>query len=136
MPDGKAILGLNSVHGPQTSRLFFSLLSDNAKLVTYGAMSKQALPVPPAPLIFRNLSLCGYWHSRWMVENNAQVPPDGRCPRQAMLDELCRLVLEDGLTLPPVHTVDLSESVDREDSVFDQVPTKPLRAKLVWNLQK
>eukprot|EP00977_Amphora_coffeiformis_P015937 scaffold4803_cov144-Amphora_coffeaeformis.AAC.3 len=134
--DRRVILGLNSVHGPQTSRLFFSLLSDNAKLVTYGAMSKQALPVPAAPLIFRNVTVCGYWHSRWMVANRTPQSPDGTCPRQSMMDVLCNAVLERGLLLPPVHTVNLSQTSSGVQNMFDQVPSKPLRSKLVWNIQK
>lgn len=137
MPSGRVALGLNSVHGPQTSRLFFSLLSDHAKLVTYGAMSKQALPVPAAPLIFKDVSVCGYWHSRWMVANRrSPLSAGGVCPRQQMLDELANAVLHGGLALPPVHAVDLSETSNGVQGVFEQVPTKPLRAKLVWNLQK
>ena len=126
------VLGLNSVHGPHTSRLFFSLLSDNAKLVTYGAMSRQSLPVPAAPLIFKNVSINGYWHSKWMVANRASQN-DQMCNRQAMLDELCAAVLQQGFSLPPIYSCDLSVASDGLHTIFDALPTSPLRAKLVWN---
>ena len=133
---GRVVLGLNSVHGPLTSRLFFSLLSDDAKLITYGAMSKQPLPVPAAPLIFRNVSVCGYWHSRWMITNRASKSFDGKCPRQVMMDDLCRAVLEGGLVLPPVHTVKLSQTSEGVQNMLDRVPIRPLRSKLVWDLSE
>jgi NADPH:quinone reductase-like Zn-dependent oxidoreductase len=133
----KVVLGLNSVHGPQTSRLFFPLLADNAKLVTYGAMSKQSLPVPAAPLIFRNISVCGYWHSRWMVQNRTTTA------RQEMLDDLCQAVVEGDMQLPDTKFVPLSQA--RDQTVLEQLlhpdnnhqPKQQLiRPKLVWNLQE
>ena len=137
LPTGPVVLGLNSVHGPQTSQLFFDLLANDARLVTYGAMSRQALPVPAAPLIFRNVSVCGYWHSRWMVNHRIEPGVLQPCPRQEMLNALSQAVVEGGLTLPPVHAADLSQvSQSGLREIFDSVPTKPLRAKLVWNLQK
>ena len=135
VPDGRVVLGLNSVHGPQTSRLFFPLLADGSSLVTYGAMSKQSLPVPAAPLIFRDITVRGYWHSRWMVKHRPPLDHDGVCPRQAMLNDLCHAIVENGLRLPAVSAVDLAQSSQGVQRIFHQQHDEPVKPKLVWNLQ-
>ena len=42
------------------------LLADRATLVTYGAMSKEALKIPNGFLIFRDLDFRGFWLTRWL----------------------------------------------------------------------
>jgi trans-2-enoyl-CoA reductase len=41
-------------------------------LVTYGAMGKRPLTIPNAPLIFRELNLCGFWVTAWYERASAQ----------------------------------------------------------------
>lgn len=61
----KPRLGLNAVGGVSTTRLA-GLLVERAKLVTYGAMSKEALKIPNGFLIFRDLDFRGFWLTRWL----------------------------------------------------------------------
>ena len=61
----KPKLGLNAVGGVSATRLA-GLLADRATLVTYGAMSKEALKIPNGFLIFRDLDFRGFWLTRWL----------------------------------------------------------------------
>jgi trans-2-enoyl-CoA reductase len=61
----KPKLGLNAVGGASATRLA-GLLADSAPLVTYGAMSKEALKIPNGFLIFRGLDFRGFWLTRWL----------------------------------------------------------------------
>jgi NADPH:quinone reductase-like Zn-dependent oxidoreductase len=58
-------LAANAVGGDSAVRLM-DLLSPGGTLVTYGAMSRQALKVPNKFLIFKNLELRGLWITRWI----------------------------------------------------------------------
>ncbi|MEX1010180.1 MAG: 2-enoyl thioester reductase domain-containing protein [Chthoniobacterales bacterium] len=58
-------LGLNAVGGASATRVA-GLLAPGGTLVTYGAMSKEALKIPNSFLIFRDLAFRGFWLTRWM----------------------------------------------------------------------
>lgn len=58
-------LGLNAVGGAPATRLA-GLLAVGSSLVTYGAMSKEALKIPNGFLIFRDLVFRGFWLTRWL----------------------------------------------------------------------
>lgn len=58
-------LGLNAVGGAAATRLA-GLLAEGSTLVTYGAMSKEALKIPNRFLIFRDLVFRGFWLTRWL----------------------------------------------------------------------
>lgn len=66
----KPRLGLNAVGGASATRLA-GLLAGGAPLVTYGAMSKEALKIPNSFLIFRDLNFRGFWLTRWLREASA-----------------------------------------------------------------
>lgn len=57
-------LGLNCVGGKNATALA-KLLSPDAQMVTYGAMSKQPTLLPTSLLIFKNITFTGFWVSRW-----------------------------------------------------------------------
>lgn len=61
----KPQLGLNAVGGVSATRLA-GLLAERGTLVTYGAMSKEALKIPNGFLIFRDLDFRGFWLTRWL----------------------------------------------------------------------
>jgi NADPH:quinone reductase-like Zn-dependent oxidoreductase len=42
------------------------LLAEGSTLITYGAMSREALKVPNGFLIFRDLLFRGFWLTRWL----------------------------------------------------------------------
>jgi NADPH:quinone reductase-like Zn-dependent oxidoreductase len=68
-------LGLNAVGGAAATRLA-GLLADGSPLVTYGAMSREALKVPNGFLIFRDLVFRGFWLTRWLREASAAERAD------------------------------------------------------------
>ncbi|HEY7002019.1 MAG TPA: zinc-binding dehydrogenase, partial [Candidatus Udaeobacter sp.] len=57
-------LGLNAVGGESALRLA-NCLAPGSTLVTYGAMSLQALKVPNGLLIFKDLRFRGIWINKW-----------------------------------------------------------------------
>jgi mitochondrial enoyl-[acyl-carrier protein] reductase / trans-2-enoyl-CoA reductase len=58
-------LAANAVGGDSAVRLM-DMLFPEGTMVTYGAMSRQALKVPNKFLIFKNLNLRGLWITRWI----------------------------------------------------------------------
>jgi len=64
-------MALNAVGGVSATRLA-GLLASGGTLVTYGAMSKEALKIPNGFLIFRDLVFRGFWLTRWL----RTAPPD------------------------------------------------------------
>ncbi|MFM8232178.1 MAG: MDR family NADPH-dependent oxidoreductase, partial [Chthoniobacterales bacterium] len=79
----KPRLGLNAVGGASATRLA-GLLAEGSTLVTYGAMSKEALKIPNGFLIFRDLDFRGFWLTRWL----RTAPPT---ERDAVFCEIFRL---------------------------------------------
>jgi trans-2-enoyl-CoA reductase len=63
-------LGLNAVGGIAATRLA-GVLAPGGTLVTYGAMSKEALKIPNSFLIFRDLTFRGFWLTRWLRRASA-----------------------------------------------------------------
>ena len=76
-------LALNAVGGVSATRLA-GLLAPGGTLVTYGAMSKEALKIPNGFLIFRDLVFRGFWLTRWL---RAASPAD----RDALFGDVFRL---------------------------------------------
>ena len=62
--DARIALGIDAVGGPATERLAQSL-APGGTLVTYGAMSGEPCTLSPASLIFRGITLRGFWLARW-----------------------------------------------------------------------
>jgi mitochondrial enoyl-[acyl-carrier protein] reductase / trans-2-enoyl-CoA reductase len=94
-------LGLNAVGGDSAVRLM-KLLSPEAALVTYGAMSRRSLKVPNKFLIFKGLELRGYWLSRWMEKASHGDVED-------VLQPLARMMLARELQLPVEHIYPIAE---------------------------
>ena len=74
-------LALNCVGGKTTSNML-KLLSQNACIVTYGAMAREPLIIPATPLIFKGLTAKGFWVSQWH-----QMYPEERKKELAWLCE-------------------------------------------------
>jgi mitochondrial enoyl-[acyl-carrier protein] reductase / trans-2-enoyl-CoA reductase len=66
----KPRLALNAVGGVSATRLA-GLLATGGTLVTYGAMSKEALKIPNGFLIFHDLVFRGFWLTRWLRQASA-----------------------------------------------------------------
>jgi len=80
-------LGLNAVGGASATRVA-GMLAAGGTLVTYGAMSKEALKLPNGFLIFRDLSFRGFWLTRWLRGADA-------CAREEMFGQIFRLASEE-----------------------------------------
>jgi NADPH:quinone reductase-like Zn-dependent oxidoreductase len=63
--DGAAIkLGIDAVGGEATNRLG-ETLCDGATLVNYGAMSGEACTLAPTIIIFKDITVRGFWLAKW-----------------------------------------------------------------------
>ena len=72
LADGRPLkLGLNAVGG-ESALGIAGALADSGTMITYGAMSRQPLRVPNGLLIFKNITLRGFWVSRWYREAEAR----------------------------------------------------------------
>jgi len=71
LTDGAPVrLGLDAVGGAATGRLA-ALLSTDALVTNYGVLSGGDCHVSPADLIFRGLTVRGFWVSRWFANADA-----------------------------------------------------------------
>lgn len=67
----RPVLALNAVGGDSALRLM-NLLAVGGSHVTYGAMGRKPLKVPNGLLIFKDISLHGFWMTKWL--ENARLP--------------------------------------------------------------
>lgn len=96
-------LGLNCVGG-SAAQMVGRLLGRGATMVTYGAMSRRPVTMPTALLIFKDVTVRGFWFSgRWTQEH-------GRRGREEMLEQLLPLVRSGRLKLKPHLRVPLEEA--------------------------
>lgn len=87
-------LALNAVGGPSALNIANALASGGT-MVTYGAMSKQALKIPNGLLIFKGLKFEGFWLKRWREKA-------GNAARQSTYAALAAH-LQAGTLFTPVH---------------------------------
>lgn len=80
------VLALNAVGGDSALRLL-DVLGEGGTHLTYGAMGRSALKVPNGMLIFKGLTLRGFWLTLW----NASLPP---ATRSGIYQTLTRLMQE------------------------------------------
>ncbi len=105
---GKVRLALNCVGGKPALGMA-KALAPGAQVVTYGAMSKQAMGVPAGMLIFKDLVFRGFWVSRWGDENPEE--------KKRTVEELLGLMREGRLKDGPVEEVGWSWGTGREELV-------------------
>jgi len=65
----KPKLALNCVGGPTATEMS-RLLGVGGTMVTYGGMSLQPVTVPTSPFIFNDITLKGFWMSRWYEQHS------------------------------------------------------------------
>lgn len=82
-------LAFNAVGGDSALRLL-DLLAPNGTHVTYGAMGRQALKVPNGMLIFKSLTLKGFWLNHW----TRAMGPEGM---EQLYGKLAGLVMDGSL---------------------------------------
>lgn len=56
--------GIDAIAGEATRRLA-NCLADNGTLVNYGLLSGKPCAIDAADVVFRNITLRGFWYSRW-----------------------------------------------------------------------
>ncbi|KAG7349462.1 alcohol dehydrogenase [Nitzschia inconspicua] len=120
-------LALNSVGGP-SAQLLLKVLESGGSMVTYGGMSGQGIQVGTPQLIFKDVRVVGYWHSRWMIRHDISE-------KQDMIDTLAKAVLDDQLTLPPVEVFSL-RNVHKGLQWQSEQSQAVIRSKLVWDCQE
>ena len=95
-------LGLNCVGGKDTSNMA-KLLSKEATLVTYGAMSMQPLSLPSSLFIFKGLKSLGFWMTTWYAKNSPET-------RREMTDALVDMIRRGKLKEPETEVLKLEGS--------------------------
>lgn len=100
--DGARVrLGIDAVGGMATERMA-QALAPGATLVNYGAMAGEACAMSPASLIFRGITLRGFWLARWF---KTATPAE----RDALFGELAGLVAHGVLHARVAVTYPLSD---------------------------
>ena len=94
-------LGVDSVGGSATLRLA-ACLGDGGIVVNYGALSGDACKVSPRELVFRDITLKGFWLARWF-----RITPAAQ--QHALLAELAGLIAAGKLKAPIQATYDLTQ---------------------------
>eukprot|EP00761_Pharyngomonas_kirbyi_P010074 gb/GECH01010092.1/.p1 GENE.gb/GECH01010092.1/~~gb/GECH01010092.1/.p1 ORF type:complete len:379 (+),score=83.83 gb/GECH01010092.1/:1-1137(+) len=64
-------LALNCVGGSSATNLT-QLLGDGGTMVTYGGMSRKPFYLSSTPLIFKDITLKGFWLQKWLSEHSAE----------------------------------------------------------------
>ena len=91
--DGAAIkLGIDAVGGAATARLG-AVLSEGGTLVNYGAMSGEPCMMPPTVIIFKDITVRGFWLAKWF---RTSTPAE----QQKLYESLIGLIAKGQLSAP------------------------------------
>lgn len=97
-------LALNAVGGDSALRMM-DLIADEGVHVTYGAMSRRSLKVPNKFLIFKRLTLTGFWVTRWLESADKEEIT-------TMLNQLAELMKNKKLHMPVAETFPIDQVRD------------------------
>lgn len=119
-------LALNAVGGTSAAHLI-EALDDGGTLITYGNLAHQQKewPSPAYAMLFRNIQLRGYWHSRWMRELSS------RYEREQLMTDIVNGVLDHGLQCPPHDVWGLKDYAQALSAHQQQASALP--RKVVWD---
>ncbi|KAL0129716.1 hypothetical protein PUN28_001761 [Cardiocondyla obscurior] len=95
-------LALNCIGG-QSAHEVMRHLDHSGTMVTYGGMSREPLTVPIAALIFKNISVKGFWMTAWTKANMESQE------RMDMFQNLAGFFRDKKLQPPPYKLVPFSE---------------------------
>lgn len=99
---GAAIrLGIDAVGGPATDRLA-ACLAEGGIVVNYGMMSGEPCQVSPSAIVFRDVSLRGFWLAKWF---RSATPAQ----QMALFGELTGLIASGKLHARIAATYDLTQ---------------------------
>lgn len=90
--DAGVRVGVDSVGGRASGDLV-SLLAERGTLVVFGAMASPAMEIPSGDVIFKDVTIKGFWGSRVSVAMPAEK-------RAALMAELYERITDGSLTLP------------------------------------
>ena len=129
-------LALNAVGG-DSAKLLLKSIRPGGSMVTYGGMSMKPITVPTSQLIFKDVNIVGYWHSRWMV-NALQNE------KQSMIDELVDAVLKYNIHCPNVQLFPLKQEQQNDNNNIqealqwhaNQSIVNGQRSKLIWDCKE
>ena len=100
--DGARIkLAIDAVGGAATERLA-ACVADGATVVNYGVMSGEPCQVSPTHLIFRGITLTGFWLATWYGRASAEE-------RTALYGDLTRRIARGKLKAPVAETYDVRD---------------------------
>lgn len=99
--DAEILAGVDSVGGAASGQVL-SLLGDGGTLVVFGAMDGSTMQLPSGDVIFRDLTVRGFWGSKV----GARMAADKRA---ALFGELISRIASGALTLPVAATYDLGD---------------------------
>ncbi len=94
-------LAIDAVGGEATNRLV-DCIGEGGTLVNYGMMSGEACVISPAAFIFRDITLRGFWLSKWI--QNAS-----RTKQKAVFGEVATLIAQGKLHTNVAATYDISQ---------------------------
>ena len=89
--------------GGQASANLIGLLGENGLLVSFGAMSGEAMHIPPGDMIFKHATVAGFWGSKVSREMKAE-------DRRRLVTELIQRALGGELKLPVDAVFDLEDA--------------------------
>ncbi|KAF8436769.1 hypothetical protein BGX38DRAFT_1332929 [Terfezia claveryi] len=101
-------LGLNCVGGRAATDMA-RILRHSGTMVTYGAMARQPITIPASLFIFKNLSLRGFWISKWAGEKVEE--------KEKMLEEIFEWIRKGWLKDAPMEEVKWTEESKEEELV-------------------
>jgi NADPH2:quinone reductase len=104
------VVGVDSVGGSAAGDIV-SLLAENARLVVFGAMSSPVMEIPSGPVIFKSISVTGFWGSKVMGAMDGTK-------RAALLGELVARIGDGSLTLPVDETYSFDEAREASAANF------------------
>jgi trans-2-enoyl-CoA reductase len=91
----KPKLALNCVGGKNALECLRHL-DKGGVMVTYGGMSREPVMVPTSALIFKDISVCGLWMTRWSIDHA------GTAEQMEMFQDISNMYAEGSLKAP-VH---------------------------------
>eukprot|EP00640_Fibrocapsa_japonica_P003781 CAMPEP_0113935810 /NCGR_PEP_ID=MMETSP1339-20121228/2875_1 /TAXON_ID=94617 /ORGANISM="Fibrocapsa japonica" /LENGTH=363 /DNA_ID=CAMNT_0000938079 /DNA_START=63 /DNA_END=1154 /DNA_ORIENTATION=+ /assembly_acc=CAM_ASM_000762 len=87
----KPKLALDCAGGVSSTQLARAL-GPGGVMVNYGGMSKKPVTLPTSSLLHNDISVKGFWLTKWNQENSLEA-------RQAVLDEVCKMMTDDKLKI-------------------------------------
>ncbi len=126
---GPRPLAINAVGGT-ASDLLFQLLSPGGTHVTYGGMSMRPVTIATSHLIFKDVRSVGYWHSRYMMQQQTTLES-----KVALVNEILDAYLNGHLTPPPVQVYGLADVKDAL-SFANQQSQETIRSKVVFDCRE